>query len=206
MGDPTQYNGGAIVAMAGKNCFAIASDMRLGEGFKGLSFNVAKVHPVNDSCVVGLPGLRTDQQTFLAQLTYRLNMYKLREEREISGRALSALIQSMLYEKRFGPYFTEPVVASLDKATGRVYLCATDLIGAPCEPEDYVCSGTCSESLQGMCEAMWRKDMDPEELFETISQCMLSSCDRDCLSGYGATVIVVTADKVVKRLIHGRKD
>lgn len=206
MGDPTEYNGGAVVAMAGKNCFAIASDMRLGEGFKGMSFNVAKVHLISDTVMVGLPGLRTDQQTFLSVLEFRLNLYKLREEREISGPSLSALIQSMLYEKRFGPYFTEPVIASLDRKTGKVYMCATDLIGAPCEPEDYCCSGTCSESLQGMCEAMWRKDMNPDELFETISQCMLSSCDRDCLSGYGATVLLVTPEGVTKRIIRGRMD
>ena len=201
----TEYNGGAVVAMAGKKCFAIASDMRLGEQFKTISMNVPKVTAINDRCCVGLPGLRSDQQTFAAELKFRLNMYKLREEREISGKALAALIESMLYEKRFGPYFTEPVIASMDK-DGEVFLCATDLIGAPNEPEDYVCSGTCSDSLHGMCEALWRKDMDAEELFETISQAMLSACDRDCLSGYGATVIVVTQDSIVQRVIKGRQD
>ena len=201
----TEYNGGAIVAMAGKKCFAIASDMRIGEQFKTISMNVPKVQVINDRCVLGLSGLRTDQLTFGAELQYRLNMYKLREEREIGGKALAALIESMLYERRFGPYFTEPVIASMDK-DGNVYLCATDLIGAPCEPEDYVCSGTCSESLHGMCEALWRPDMEPEEVFETISQAMLSACDRDCLSGYGATVILVTQDRIVKRVLQGRKD
>jgi 20S proteasome subunit beta 3 len=201
----TEYNGGAVVAMAGKKCFAIASDMRLGEQFKTISMNVPKVALVNDRCAIGLSGLRTDQQTFMAELKFRLNMYRLREEREISGKALAALCESMLYERRFGPYFTEPVIASMTK-DGDVFLCATDLIGAPNEPEDYVCSGTCSESLHGMCEALWRKDMGPEELFETISQAMLSACDRDCLSGYGATVILVTQDQVIQRVVKGRQD
>lgn len=31
----------------------------------------------------------------------------------------------------------------------------------------------------------------PEELFETISQALLSSVDRDCLSGWGGHVYVV---------------
>ncbi len=205
MGDITEYNGGAVVAMSGKNCFAIASDMRLGEQFKTISMNVPKLHVVNDRVVIGLSGLRTDQQTFLGELKFRLNMYKLREERDIGGKALAALCESMLYEHRFGPWFTEPVIGALDK-DGNVFLCATDLIGAPCEPEDYVCSGTCSQSLHGMCEALWRPDMEPEELFETISQAMLSAADRDCLSGYGATVVLVTRDRIVQRVLHGRKD
>lgn len=32
---------------------------------------------------------------------------------------------------------------------------------------------------------------EPEELFETISQALLSSVDRDCLSGWGGHVYVV---------------
>ncbi len=31
-------------------------------------------------------------------------------------------------------------------------------------------AGTSPESLYGMCESMWRPDMDAEELFETVSQ------------------------------------
>ncbi|KAF5735492.1 proteasome subunit beta type-3 [Tripterygium wilfordii] len=32
---------------------------------------------------------------------------------------------------------------------------------------------------------------EPEELFEAISQALLSSVDRDCLSGWGGHVFVV---------------
>lgn len=43
-------------------------------------------------------------------------------------------------------------------------------IGCPNEPEDFVVSGTCSEQLYGMCEALWEPNLSPDELFETISQ------------------------------------
>lgn len=200
-----EMNGGACVAMAGKECFVIASDNRLGEQFKTISMEVPKLHVINDHVVLGLTGLRTDQITFASKLEFRTKMYKLREERDISGKALTALVASMLYEARFGPWFVEPVIGSIDH-DGKVYLCAMDLIGAPCEPEDYVCTGTCSEALHGMCESLWRPNLGPEELFEVVAQALLSSCDRDCLSGYGATVMIVTRDKVVTRLVSGRKD
>ena len=42
-----------------------------------------------------------------------------------------------------------------------------------------------------MCEVVWEKDMIPEQLFENISQALLNAQDRDCLSGWGATVHVM---------------
>lgn len=195
-----------MLAMAGKECFVIISDNRLGEQMKTISMEVPKLHLVNDSVVLGLTGLRSDQQTFAQKIKFRSDMYRLREKREMSGKACAALIESLLYEARFGPWFVEPVIGSLDRKTGEVYLCATDLIGAPCEPEDYVCSGTCAESLHGMCESLWRPHMEPETLFEVAAQAMLSACDRDSISGYGAVAILITKENTITRLIKGRKD
>lgn len=50
-------------------------------------------------------------------------------------------------------------------------------IGCPNEPEDFVVSGTCSEQLYGMCEALWEPNLKPDELFETISQVCFDFCD-----------------------------
>lgn len=41
-----------------------------------------------------------------------------------------------------------------------------------------------------------RTRQGPEELFETVSQALLSGQDRDCLAGWGAVVYVITKDKV----------
>ncbi|KAL1788461.1 proteasome subunit beta type-3, partial [Sigmodon hispidus] len=49
----------------------------------------------------------------------------------------------------------------------------------PMVTDDFVVSGTCSEQMYGMCESLWEPNMDPEHLFETISQAMLNAVDRD---------------------------
>jgi hypothetical protein len=41
-------------------------------------------------------------------------MYTIKEEREITPVTFAHLVSSTLYERRFGPYFIEPVVAGLD--------------------------------------------------------------------------------------------
>mmetsp|Transcript_14108 Transcript_14108/g.18333 ORF Transcript_14108/g.18333 Transcript_14108/m.18333 type:complete len:205 (+) Transcript_14108:58-672(+) len=200
-----QYNGGAIIAMTGKDCVAIASDTRLGLQQQTVACDFQKVFKMNDKLYMGVTGLATDVMTLSQLLKFRMNLYKLREDREMKPAVFSALLTSILYEKRFGPYFTEPVVAGLDE-NNQPFLSAMDLIGAPVSTSDFVVAGTCTPNLYGMCETMYRPDMSPDELFETISQCLLASCDRDALSGWGAVVTVITPEGVTTRKLKGRMD
>ena len=82
------YNGGAVVAMTGKGCVAIASDHRMGTNFNTISRNNVKVHKLGAKTLVGLAGLETDNQTVLAKLKFRMKMFKLREEREMPAQAV----------------------------------------------------------------------------------------------------------------------
>ena len=116
------------------------------------------------------------------------------------------LLGQLLYEKRFGPYFVEPVVAGLDAKTGEPFICAMDLIGAPVFTKDFVVAGTSSENLYGMCEGLYRPDLSPDELFEVASQALLASVDRDALAGWGAVVHVITAAGVTTRELKARQD
>ena len=59
----TEYNGAALVAMSGKNCVAIASDLRLGVRGQTVAMNFQKVFPMGDKLYLGLAGLATDVQT-----------------------------------------------------------------------------------------------------------------------------------------------
>ena len=58
-----EYNGGAIVAMAGKECVAIGSDLRFGVQFQTLACDYKKVYRIHDHLYLGLAGLGTDAQT-----------------------------------------------------------------------------------------------------------------------------------------------
>jgi len=227
----TEYNGSGIVAMCGKNCVAIASDTRYGIRQQTVATDMQRIFRVHDKAYVGWSGLITDMQTMQQKLTFRTKMYTLREDREIKPKTLANLISTLLYEKRFGPYFVEPIVAGLqkkkkEKKTGKdekekekdekeekeekdeyePFICAMDLIGAPVYNDEFLVAGTSSEELYGTCEAIFRKDMEPEDLFETISQCLLASVDRDCLAGWGAVVHIITPDKVTSRQLKCRQD
>lgn len=199
-----EYNGAAIIAMTGKDCVGIACDTRLGAQAQTVSCDFKKVFQFGKT-FVGLAGLATDVQTMNSLLKFRKNLYELREERQMTPRVLSNLLSNLLYEKRFGPYFIEPVVAGLDD-DNKPFLSGMDLIGAPVYTDDFVVTGTATANMYGMCETLYKKDMEPEELFETLSQALLSSVDRDALSGWGATVHIVTKDGIMTRELKGRMD
>jgi len=191
--------------MAGKNCVGIASDNRLGIQAQTVAMDFKKVFKITDRLYVGLAGLATDVQTLEQMLRFRNNLYELREERKMSPKVLSNLLSHLLYEKRFGPWFVEPVIAGLDDK-GNPYLSTMDLIGAQCETKDFVVSGTCTGNMYGMCETLFRPNMDAEDLFETLAQALMSSTDRDALSGWGGVVHIITPEGVISRELKGRQD
>ncbi|EFP91202.1 proteasome core particle subunit beta 3 [Puccinia graminis f. sp. tritici] len=200
-----ELNGGSVVAMVGKGCVAIACDLRLGNQALTVACNFEKVFQVTDKMFIGLPGLATDTFTLKNVFRHRVNMYKMKEERVIEPQTMAHLISSTLYQKRFGPYFVEPVVAGLD-SKNEPFIAATDLIGCINFAKDFVVSGTASSKLFGMAEALWEPDLAPEDLFETISQTLLNAVDRDAYSGWGAVVWIIEADQVTKRVLKSRMD
>ena len=64
----------------------------------------------------------------------------------MSPKVFSHMLSKILYEKRFGPYFVEPIVAGLDES-GKPFLSGMDLIGASIEEDTFVVSGTCSGNM-----------------------------------------------------------
>lgn len=57
------YNGGAVMAMRGKDCVAIAADRRYGIQAQMVTTDFQKVFPMGDRLYIGLAGLATDVQT-----------------------------------------------------------------------------------------------------------------------------------------------
>ena len=250
-----QYNGAAVIAMTGKNCVAIASDKRFGIRNQTMGTEMKKLFQINDKIIVGLTGLASDMQTLAQKFRFRTNMYKLREERDISPNAFANLGTSMLYESRwaaaprsvlcrpvthcarshmprallpslacascfaslrislcassllrsFGPYFSEPVIAGLGPED-KPFLCGMDLLGAQVRTGDFMVAGDCTEALYGLCETLYRPDLEADDLFEVLAQCLLSGVDRDCLAGWGCEVHVLTPEGTTIRHLKGRMD
>ena len=195
-----------LKAMCGDECVAIASDNRLGiNQQQTTAVDFPKIFEIHPKLFIGMSGLATDMHTLRATFEFKHKLYELRENRVMEPKTFASVVSTTLYEKRFGPYYVEPVVAGLDKEN-KPYITGMDLIGAAAPTDNFVVAGNNSESLFGVCESMYKENLGPEALFEVISQCLLSGSGRDCLSGWGGTVYVITKDKVDVKSLKGRMD
>lgn len=88
----------------------------------------------------------------------------------------------------------------------RPFICTQDLIGAQSLSEDFCCVGVASSSMYGTAEAMWMPDMDPRTLGRVCGRAFLSALERDCLSGYGAVVYVLSENGVEMFELDSRDD
>ena len=149
--------------MVGKDCVGIACDKRLGLQAMTISKDFPKIFPFGTKILLGLSGLASDIQTFRDRLTFDLNTFTLREERQILPKEFSHLVSSSLYSKRFGPFFVEPIIAgmnyNIEEKTWSPYICSMDLIGCINWAKDFVVSGTASNNLYGLCECLYEPDM-----------------------------------------------
>ena len=99
------------------------------------------------------------------------------------------------------------MIAGLDKVGENEYkpiISSYDSIGF-CDINDkFLAAGTGGDLLTGCCESFFKPDMDKDQLFETISNCLLSALDRDSLSGWGAYVYILTPDELIVRSLKTR--
>lgn len=202
----TSQNGSAVVAMAGDHCVAIAADKRLGAQMLTVSTHFKKIFQINDYIHLGMGGLATDIDTVYEKLRLEVNLLELREERQLDPERFMYLVKSLLYEHRFGSYFITPVIAGLVPSTNEPFLATSDSIGAFTKPKDFAVAGTAEDSLYGICESLWKPNMNEDELFDTISRCLIAATERDGLSGWGAVVHIITPECVITKEIKTRMD
>lgn len=155
---------------------------------------------------------------------------------KLSPKVMASLTSHVLYGRKQSPYYVEPLVIGLQPelrkwATGstiekdvgddqnaqpsdsslphiiyRPFLCSMDCIGATSQSSNFVCAGAASKSLFGTAEAMWEPNMDSGRLIEVCGRAFLGALERDCLSGYGAIVYLITKDGIVEYDLAGRND
>lgn len=101
------------------------------------------------------------------------------------------------------------MIAGLDKISDTEYkpvVACYDSIGCMDIDAPFQVAGTGTELLYGVAETFFKPNMEPEQLYETISNCLLSALDRDSLSGWGAYVYLLTPGELSVRALKTRQD
>eukprot|EP00532_Pseudo-nitzschia_australis_P003562 CAMPEP_0168192378 /NCGR_PEP_ID=MMETSP0139_2-20121125/18015_1 /TAXON_ID=44445 /ORGANISM="Pseudo-nitzschia australis, Strain 10249 10 AB" /LENGTH=223 /DNA_ID=CAMNT_0008115611 /DNA_START=189 /DNA_END=860 /DNA_ORIENTATION=- len=220
-------NGGSLMAMAGDECVALAVDKRFGSGPQMVNIAPRHVWVPHPNLMLAFSGLDGDVQSLSEELQMEVAAKRNRalgfsvaglrvggdgdssdetEERRsrISPHALACLTSHVLYQKR--GYYVEPLVVGLMEGTRKPFLCAMDMIGAQSFSQSFICSGAASTSLYGTAEALWRPNMKPKDLLECCGKVFQSALERDCLSGYGILIYLITKDGIAEYDLASRND
>jgi 20S proteasome subunit beta 3 len=216
-------SGPALVNIGPRNVLAPSSTVLV--GFTGLEGDVQSLQHE-------LTALVSSQQS--RGLGFMTTVSDQNKRSKLSPRVMASLTSHVLYGRRQAPYYVEPLViglqpesivskgvaseddqdvqtskssiSSLPQVLYRPFLCSMDMIGATSESKSFVCAGAASKSLFGTAEALWEPNMDRERLIEVCGKAFLSALERDCFSGYGAIVYLITKDGIVEYDLAGRND
>ncbi|EEB05131.1 20S proteasome component beta 6 [Schizosaccharomyces japonicus yFS275] len=120
--DPYVQNGGTIVGIAGEDFSIIAGDTRNVNGYNINTRFSPRVHEVGDKLILGATGFEADALTLVKRIRQRIDLYHDNHKRIMSPSSCSRMVQTMLYGKRFFPYYVYTLVAGLDeKGVGALY-------------------------------------------------------------------------------------
>ena len=101
---------------------------------------------------------------------------------------------------------TEVKAQQIQMQRHRPFLCSFDVIGAKSLSDAFVCAGAASNSIFGTAEAMWKPGLNKDELVEVCAKAFLSALERDCLSGYGAVLYLITREGIEQYDLANRND
>jgi len=127
---PTQHhdfnpyidNGGTILAIAGADFSVIAGDTRQTEGYSIQTRYAPKVFRLTDKAVLAVNGFAADGNMFVKRVRQRLEWYRHAHAKNMPIHAIARLIQTMLYARRFFPYYVYNILGGIeDDGTGAVY-------------------------------------------------------------------------------------
>ena len=210
---PYSDNGGTVVAIAGEDFAVIGSDTRLTVGYAINTREQSKLFRLSEKTVLGSCGCWCDVLTLTRVLNARLQMYNHEHQKEMSTPAVAQLLSTMMYYKRFFPYYVSNILAGLDsEGKGAVY--HYDPVGH-CERNLYYAGGSSSALLQPFLDnQVGKKNMtnvtkEPisvERAVSIVKDAFISAAEREIHTGDAIVINVITKSGIREERFALRKD
>ncbi|ENN78384.1 proteasome subunit beta type-1 [Dendroctonus ponderosae] len=210
---PYADNGGSVVAIAGDDFVIVGADTRLSAGFSIYTREQNKLFRLSNTTVLGCSGCWCDTLTLTKILKSRMQMYQQEHNKTMSTTACAQMLSTMLYHKRFFPYYISNVLVGLDEdGKGCVY--SYDPVGH-CEKRTFRASGSAGALLQPLLDnQIGQKNMlnvkeEPvtkEKALSVIKDVFISAAERDIYTGDSILINIITKDDVKVETFQLRKD
>ncbi|XP_028394699.1 proteasome subunit beta type-1-B-like [Dendronephthya gigantea] len=212
--NPYSFNGGTVLAIAGEDFSVIASDTRLSQGFSIHSRASPKNYKLTDDTVLGCAGFHGDCLTVTKHINARLQMYYHEHGKRMSCPAIAQMLSTMLYSRRFFPFYTYNIIAGLD-SEGKGCVFSFDPVGSY-EREIFRAAGSASSLLQPLLDnQIGYKNQDrvtdippltKEKAVALVKDVFTSAAERDIYTGDAVVLHLITKDGIVEDSFPLRRD
>jgi len=204
--EPYSWNGGTLLAVAGDDFAVIASDTRLSEGFSIHTRDVNKTFKLGTKTFLTCGGFHGDVLTLSKTIDVRLKMYEHEHQHEMSTSAAAAMLSTILYYRRFFPYYVYNIIGGIDdQGKGCVY--SFDPVGSY-QREEYRAAGSAGAILQPLLDNQlgFKNQFDPnglplpvrslplDRVVQLVKDVIISAAERDIMTGDGVRVSIVKSD------------
>ncbi|KAK9877928.1 hypothetical protein WA026_020151 [Henosepilachna vigintioctopunctata] len=210
---PYADNGGSIIAISGNDFVVIGADTRLSSGYSIYTRDQNKLFKLSDTTVLGCSGCWCDTLSLTRILNARMQMYEQEHNKKMSTPACAQMLSTMLYYKRFFPYYISNILVGLDsEGKGCVY--SYDPIGHT-ERSSYRAGGSAGALLQPLLDnQVGMKNMqnvqnEPltiERAVGILKDTFISAAERDIYTGDSIKINVITKDGIKEDTFELRKD
>jgi len=210
---PYSWHGGTILAIAGEDFSIMASDTRLGQhgGIYTREFN--RNNKVTESCIVAQCGFQGDATTLLKNMKGKIRIYEHQHQEQPSAPAIAAMLSTMLYYRRFFPYYVYNLVAGLDdEGKGAVF--SYDPVGSY-DRDEMKCAGSAASLIQPFLDNQIgrqhiQNDDKPvltrERARQLAIDAFVSACERETNTGDAVNITIIDKEGIHNETIPLRRD
>jgi 20S proteasome subunit beta 6 len=208
---PYAFNGGTILAVAGRDFSIVASDSRLSEGYMIHTRDCTKTYRLTDQTYLTCAGFHGDVLTLTKIIEARLKMYEHEHQKQMSTSAIAAMLSTILYYRRFFPYYVNNIIGGIDdEGKGCVY--SFDPVGSY-ERENYRAAGSAGAILQPLLDnqigfknqqginAGAEPELTKEKAVALVKDVFISAAERDIHTGDAVQIIIVNSGKQPDKLV-----
>lgn len=210
--NPYMNNGGTVACVAGSDFAVAVGDTRLSMGYSILSRCQSKLTKLTDKVVLATSGMQADKTTLHNLLKIKIEQYIHQHRQQPSLTAVAQLLCTMLYSRRFFPFYTFNVLCGVDEE-GKGVVYSYDAIGS-FEPAPYNCSGTGAQLLMPVLDCQIgrfhqkgeKPPLTKEGVLEILRSGLAAAGERDIFTGDEAEVVLIDSSGTHTSLMKLRDD
>jgi len=190
--------GTTTIGIICKDGIVLAADKRVTAGTLIANKRFTKLVEITNEIATTVAGSVSEVQLLLKLLKAEVRLKKIQSNIEVSVKSTANLLAGMVYSniRQIGG-ISHFVLGGTDQSGLYIYDIFPD--GSISEVDDYITSGSGSPYVYGILETEYTQNITVEQGIALAKKSIKAAMQRDCASGNGIDVLVITKDGITSK-------